>query len=1550
MGSGNTITLNSQVGVGVDYDPVFPSLDSTNHTVSGNNITYNGEYGVYVRGSSSCDITGNNMTGNRNGLSLDYSSNHNTVSKNNITNNTDVGVYIRNATFNNVSENTITNNCWGIHFWGSSNNNTVSGNEILNNTERGVVLIGEFNTVSGNTITNTADTGISVGDKYNLVSGNIITNSTYQGAHITGSFNTFFGNYLAYNGFMGFGGAIELGSPFGSYNNVVIGNRIENNIEGIILDRSSNSELKLNTMVGNNRNFAVYGSMLDHFIHDIDTSNTVNGKPVYYLIDQKNLAINPSTHPDIGYLAVVNSAHVTVSGLELKNSAQGLLLAYTTHSQITQNSMLDNYAGVYLCGSSFNTVVSENNITNNSVGVYIDRSSLNNIFRNNIAKNGVGVRIWDSSNNIVSGNNIANCSYGVDMLRSSSNTISGNNIANCSYYGVGMYESSFNTISGNNLTKNTGKGISASISSNNRIYHNNFIENAVQVISYDSVNVWDNDYPSGGNYWSDYAGVDVYSGPDQDQPGSDGIGDTPRVINAQNQDQYPLMRPSARICGKVIFEGITGTTPTEYKIGGVEVHLTRGYDYLETVYTDLDGNFYCSTAGEASELRLVIVLKDKDDIIRVYDFERDPSFPAFLRTPPFRAEAASTVNITMRIDAHNAITYGFNGTPIEPPPQIPGDTNVGADRFAHLAVIYHNTYMAVLFATNYLKLTLDHALPVDVRAFSTEPGVFYREPGSIINIDSISSNWNDRDTPMNREWHEFGHHIMTDSNIGGDNQMPWYTGTWEFWADEDNDDSFETPYINVPELNHWGYVNPSTIDSWAEGFAEFIPLVIAATMTNNTQPGIYHWSGGPSNFEDPWFAWRDEEFTIAAILWDLYDSNGDSYNMTSVFNWAQHEGKDLILEDRISISLNEIWSQISGLAPINLTGVYNAFGYMNLYDSDGDGINDLDELFILHGVFADSPPMQQYNGEEIGRAAYTQQLVRAQNLPDVGVRNIQRDPAPDRTAKPPFPGSFMDLSVINNETGCQISGAGLYVQIVYDQPYESHNYDYTVCLSELPRNVSITLSLLPSKAYVYAEKSGYLTSEPLLINSTFYWETISQPREVLLNHTFYLQPIFRNIAITNIELPKTVVGQGCSMLINVTAENHGNLTETFNVILYANTTTIGTTGITLASGNSTIVTFTWDTTSFALGNYTLWAYAEPVPDETNTDDNTFLSGCVVIASHGWEHEFTAPTGHPVVDFAVYDESLYAAADNKLYACNWSSWDIIDAPTYVTSLEPFQGRLIVGGQSGLYCYDGTAFGLIFSVPTYIKVLGVYNNTLYAGTMLDKPPVLYYCNGTVDNPSDWHVDTGFSAILGFSGVFGSIDSFAVYSNALYVGSGGKAYSFDGTDWSVATNYDDVYAFLDMQVYDGKLYLATRDQGWRKPRYQGGTGFSGRVIEFDGENWTTILDHDYWIYSLGVYDGKLYAGTANKILTYNGTSLETSFNATEGAYYALCFENYDGKIYAGTGNGYILADPAPPKPNPPTTVVPEFPSATILTVFMALTILTTALLRKKQTRRIS
>jgi len=107
-----------------------------------------------------------------------------------------------------------------------------------------------------------------------------------------------------------------------------------------------------------------------------------------------------------------------------------------------------------------------------------------------------------------------------------------------------------------------------------------------------------------------------------------------------------------------------------------------------------------------------------------------------------------------------------------------------------------------------------------------------------------------------------------------------------------------------------------------------------------------------------------------------------------------------------------------------------------------------------------------------------------------------------------------------------------------------------------------------------------------------------------------------DVAITDVIPNKSVVGQGYGCNITVATENHGGFTETFNVTAYANTTIIASQAVTLTSGNFTTLTFTWNTSGFAKGNYTISAYAWPVPGETDTADNNVTDGMVLVTLIG----------------------------------------------------------------------------------------------------------------------------------------------------------------------------------------------------------------------------------------------------------------------------------------------------------------------------------------------
>ena len=122
------------------------------------------------------------------------------------------------------------------------------------------------------------------------------------------------------------------------------------------------------------------------------------------------------------------------------------------------------------------------------------------------------------------------------------------------------FQCSFNILS--QFFKNTITGHITGIalvsdSRTNEIYHNNFIDNYQHAYA-PCYNTWDDGYPSGGNYWDAYNGEDHYSGPDQNEAGSDGIGDTPYNIPGRippDQDRYPLMEPYGLIPGDLDLDG-----------------------------------------------------------------------------------------------------------------------------------------------------------------------------------------------------------------------------------------------------------------------------------------------------------------------------------------------------------------------------------------------------------------------------------------------------------------------------------------------------------------------------------------------------------------------------------------------------------------------------------------------------------------------------------------------------------------------------------------------------------------------------------------------------------------------------------------------------------------------------------------------------------------------------------------------------------------------------------------------------------------------------------
>jgi parallel beta-helix repeat protein len=246
---------------------------------------------------------------------------------------------------------------------------------------------------------------------------------------------------------------------------------------------------------------------------------------------------------------------------------------------VQRDNIIVDGAGRTLQGTGVETGIDLSSRTNVTIqnmviktfddALYLSSSNQITISGTDIADSTDGIRVSDSSDNSIYENNITGNSYeGIYILVSSNNTISENSITANTGDGVFVWGSSSNTIFENNISNNWW-GITSYYSTNNNIFHNNFINNPSQAYIESSVDIWDEGYPSGGNYWNDYSGTDHRCGPSQDHSGSDGIGDTPYTIN-NNKDNYPLMNPwippsghnvaviSAISSKVVIDQGLTG--------------------------------------------------------------------------------------------------------------------------------------------------------------------------------------------------------------------------------------------------------------------------------------------------------------------------------------------------------------------------------------------------------------------------------------------------------------------------------------------------------------------------------------------------------------------------------------------------------------------------------------------------------------------------------------------------------------------------------------------------------------------------------------------------------------------------------------------------------------------------------------------------------------------------------------------------------------------------------------------------------------------------------
>jgi parallel beta-helix repeat protein len=529
---------NTIIDGGGSGDVVHVSVDKVN--ISGFSVTNSGsafgpsfDSGIDIRNSENCRIFNNLALFNNNVGIIAFGSGSINITENIVTNN-NIGLYLYQSYESNMVKNEVhTFNAYGIMLF-SSTGNMISGNNV-SDSEKGIRIVAssendfKYNNVSNNNY------GIyleSTSIENNITFNNISSNSKEGIHHVKSDFN-----YVA-------------------------NNTLSNNVLGIAIYTSSGNTLRDNIMEKDG--IFIDGLYIEYWnTHDIDTSNIVNNKPIYFYKNQTGITV-PN---DAGQIILANCNNMIIEDQHINECYAGIELGFSSNNTLTGNNVSSNHRyGIFMRDSNDNGIFG-NNASKTISGFVLDSCSSNEILNNTALFNSIhGIMlIYSSINNTLTGNEFSHSQFGIHNAQSSHGAIIINNtILNNSNMGISIESSSncqasynmvmdcdmgfriFSTtnsnISNNNI-KDNQEGITAIDSSANLIYHNNIISNIDQAIDYSGTNFWNHTYPSGGNFWSDYEGEDKFNGPDQDNPGSDGIGDTNYSIEIDSVDHYPLITP-----------------------------------------------------------------------------------------------------------------------------------------------------------------------------------------------------------------------------------------------------------------------------------------------------------------------------------------------------------------------------------------------------------------------------------------------------------------------------------------------------------------------------------------------------------------------------------------------------------------------------------------------------------------------------------------------------------------------------------------------------------------------------------------------------------------------------------------------------------------------------------------------------------------------------------------------------------------------------------------------------------------------------------------------
>ena len=312
---------------------------------------------------------------------------------------------------------------------------------------------------------------------------------------------------------------------------------------GLLLDRFvENCTVRDNRIVGNNGNGIFLNQTGYNTRVNVIDSNYIDRNNLAGIVlntaDQVHVSNNGLDGNGVGILLDNSSRNNLIFKNNITESHQNGITGRTSGLNYFIENIVENsvYNGVGLYNCSQNDL-SQNRVTNSSLGVLLDTCSNNTVHENIVNENGdTGIKLTNSAQNTVSNNTATNNTAATLLDNSSNNTIRRNDMKN-NYAGVVLENNSTgNLIDINDLVHESESAVWIYNSSNNKVTHNSLEGFSLDVQSTNSVNEWDSgsSFSDGGNYWINY------TGPDLDR---DGIGDSPKVLDANNVDHYPLMGP-----------------------------------------------------------------------------------------------------------------------------------------------------------------------------------------------------------------------------------------------------------------------------------------------------------------------------------------------------------------------------------------------------------------------------------------------------------------------------------------------------------------------------------------------------------------------------------------------------------------------------------------------------------------------------------------------------------------------------------------------------------------------------------------------------------------------------------------------------------------------------------------------------------------------------------------------------------------------------------------------------------------------------------------------